>query len=124
VLVWEVDGSELMVDGNPPPCGVLWLSIKQSTDPLLRKEKDETSPSKLSLGGFVEFPPFFVCEAGGFLFSKIFRLRAGLSIVKTVRVENYFSRTKLKDQHNEESLFRAGIGRLVSRIQITGHFAG
>jgi hypothetical protein len=57
---------------------------------LLRKEKDGISPPKLFFGGFVEFPPFLVCEAGGFLFSKIFRPRAGLSIVKTVRWKNYF----------------------------------
>ena len=63
---------------------------------LLRKEKDETSPPKLFFGGFVEFPPFLVCEVWRFFVFK-FRLRAGLSIVKTVRVK-YFPRTKLKDQ--------------------------
>jgi len=57
---------------------------------LLRKEKDETSPPKLFLGGFVEFPPFLVCEVWRFFIFKIFRPRAGLSIAKTVRVKNIF----------------------------------
>ena len=33
---------------------------------LLRKEKDGISPPKLFFGGFVEFPPFLVCEVWGF----------------------------------------------------------
>jgi len=59
---------------------------------LLRKEKDGISPPKLFFGGFVEFtsiPRLRSLEV--FLFSKIFRPRAGLSIVKTVRVEIIFS---------------------------------
>jgi hypothetical protein len=62
---------------------------------LLRKEKDGISPPKLFFGGFVEFtsiPRLRSLEV--FLFSKIFRPRAGLSIVKNVRVKNYFSRAQ------------------------------
>ncbi|HEY4952578.1 MAG TPA: hypothetical protein VII71_04230, partial [Verrucomicrobiae bacterium] len=51
-------------------------------------------------------------KSGGFLFLKIFRPRAGLSIVKTVRGKNHFPRAKLKDQQNEKkTVVRAGIGR-------------
>jgi hypothetical protein len=58
---------------------------------LLRKEKDGISPPKLFFGGFVEFtsiPRLRSLEV--FLFSKIFRSRAGLSIVKTVRGKTIF----------------------------------
>jgi hypothetical protein len=37
---------------------------------LLRKEKDETSPPKLFLGGSLNLPPFLVCEVGGFFIFK------------------------------------------------------
>jgi hypothetical protein len=44
--------------------------VRPTSGTLLRKEKDEASPLKLFLGGFVEFPPFLVCEAGGFFIFK------------------------------------------------------
>jgi len=50
------------------------------------------------LAGSSNSPPFLVAKSGGFLFSNIFRLRAGLSIVKTVRGKIISARTKLKDQ--------------------------
>jgi hypothetical protein len=57
------------------------------------------------LAGSSNSPPFLVCEAGGFLFSKIFRPRAGLSIAKSVRGKIIFLRTKLKDQSMKKTLF-------------------
>jgi hypothetical protein len=64
-------------------------SSAPSVGALLRKEKDEASPSKLFLGGSSNFPPFLVCEVWRFFIFKIFNLRAGLSIAKTVRVKNF-----------------------------------
>jgi hypothetical protein len=50
---------------------------------LLRKEKDEASPPKPFLGGSSNFLHSSFAKSGGFLFSKTFRPRAGLS-TKTV----------------------------------------
>jgi hypothetical protein len=60
---------------------------------LLRKEKDEASPPKLFLDGSSNFLHSSFAKLEVFLFSKIFRPRAGLSIVKTVRGKNHFPRT-------------------------------
>jgi hypothetical protein len=47
---------------------------------LLRKEKDGISPPKLFFGGFVEFPPFLVCEVWRFfIFKNLQALRWSLN---------------------------------------------
>jgi hypothetical protein len=60
VVVGEVDGSELMVDNRKTPKGVFHQSSPGAINPagqLLRKEKDEASPSRLcgrdSLNAFI-----------------------------------------------------------------------
>ena len=83
---------------------------------LLRKEKDEASrPNCFWLDSLNAFIPRFA-KSGGFLFSKIFRLRAGLSIAKPFR--EFFHGTKLKDQKMKKVRVVAGVGRLCSRPQI------
>jgi hypothetical protein len=57
------------------------------------------------LAGSSNFLHSSFAKPGGFLFSKIFRPRADLSIVKTVREKNYFSADKLKDQFMKKNLF-------------------
>jgi hypothetical protein len=90
---------------------------------LLRKEKDETSPFKLFLGGFVEFYLHSsFAKSGGFLFSKTFRLRAGLSIVKTGFVK-YFHGTKLKDPSMKKCWLPAIAGWLVMSLNTRAQFA-
>jgi hypothetical protein len=98
-----------------------WLGIFSSR--LLRKEKDEASPPKLFLGGLSNFLHSSFAKSGGFFIFK--NLPASRwSLNRKNRSVNFIHGTKLKDQHNEKSSFRAGIGQLVSRLQITGDFAG
>ena len=61
-------------------------------------------------------------ESGGFFISKIFKLRAGLSMVKPFR--EFYSRNKIERPVHEKVIFGAGVGQLVSRLQIIGDFAG
>jgi hypothetical protein len=59
---------------------------------LLRKEKDETSPPKLFLGGFVEFTSILRLRSWRFfIFKNLPASRWSLNR-KTVRVKNNFSR--------------------------------
>jgi hypothetical protein len=59
---------------------------------LLRKEKDEASPPKLSLGGSSNSPPFLVCEVWRFFY---FQKSSGFALVSQPQnrpLEKLFSR--------------------------------
>src|SRR5258708_6701764 len=64
------------------------------------------------LAGSSNFLHSSFAKSGGFLFSKIFRPRAGLSIVKNRSLENYFLRTKLKDQFMKKLFITLAIASL------------
>jgi hypothetical protein len=64
------------------------------------------------LAGSSNFLHSSFAKSGGFLFSKISRPRADLSIAKTVRGKNYFSRTKLKDQQMKKMFVTLAIASL------------
>jgi hypothetical protein len=63
---------------------------------LLRKEKDEASPPNCFLAARRIHLHSSFAKPGGFLFSKIFRPRAGLSIVKNRAREKLFSANKIE----------------------------
>ncbi len=78
---------------------------------LLRKEKDGISPPRLFFGGFVEFPPFLVCEAWRFfIFKNLPALRWSLN--RNHSAVNFIHGIKLKDQHYEKNRLPAGGRRL------------
>jgi hypothetical protein len=78
---------------------------------LLRKEKDGISPPKLFFGGFVEFPPFLVCEAWRFFIFK--NLPASRwSLNRKNRPVNFIHGAKLKDQQYEKNRLAGGYRRL------------
>jgi len=65
---------------------------------LLRKEKDEASPSELFLGGSSNFLHSSFAKSGGFFIFKILPTsRWSLNQNRSVKI--YFCGAKMKDQH-------------------------
>ena len=78
---------------------------------LLRKEKDETSPFKLFLGGSSNFLHSSFAKSGGFFIFK--NLPASRwSLNRKNRSVNFIHGTKLKDQHNEKIRFALALASL------------